>query len=192
MQRLILGSQSPRRKEILGFFGIPFEVVSPAFVEEAVPFLGDPAAYVVEISKGKADSLASLYPKAVILTADSTVVCNGKVFNKPADEEEAYAFLNEFSGRWQSVFTGVTVRHGKEEHHGWEETRVLVNTLTPQQIRHFIESKLWVGKAGGYTIQAGGSLLVNQIAGCYYNVTGLPVNTVCDLLRRVGIDLWRR
>lgn len=191
MKRLILGSQSPRRKEILSYFGIPFEQVTPPFVEEAVPFRGDPAAYVLEISKGKAQSLSSIYPKAVILTADTAVFCNGKIYNKPESEEEACAFLSEFSGRWQSVFTGVTVRLGKEEHQGCEETRLLFNPLTQEQIRHFVAKKLWIGKAGGYTIQAAGSLLVKQIEGCYYNVTGLPVNMSYTLLSRVGIDLWR-
>ncbi len=191
MQRLILGSQSPRRKEILGYFGIPFELASPPFVEEAVPFRGDPAAYVLEISKGKAESLSHLYPNAVILTADTSVFCNGKIFNKPSSEDEAAAFLRAFSGQWQSIFTGVTVRRGREEHQGFEETRLLFNTLSEEQIRHFVARQLWVGKAGGYTIQAAGSLLVKQIEGCYYNVTGLPINTTRDLLKQVGIDLWQ-
>ena len=104
MHRLILGSQSPRRQEILGYFNIPFEIASPPFVEEAVPFRGDPSAYVLDISKGKADSLASLYPKAVILTADTTVVCNGKVFNKPADDEEAFAFPQRIFGKMAKRF----------------------------------------------------------------------------------------
>lgn len=190
MTRLILGSQSPRRKEILGYFNIPFELASPPFVEEAVPFRGDPAAYVLEISKGKAESLSHLYPKAVIVTADTSVFCNGKIFNKPSDEKEAFEFLSELSGKWQSVFTGVTVKSGSHEYQGFEETRVLFNELTPEQIRHFVEGQLWVGKAGGYTIQSAGSLLVRQIDGCYYNVTGLPVNTLHRLLKKVGIDLW--
>jgi septum formation protein len=190
MKRLILGSQSPRRKEILEYFGIPFEIASPPFVEEAVPFRGDPAAYVLEISKGKAESLSHLYPHAVILTADTSVFCRGKIFNKPDSEEEAIAFLSEFSGQWQSIFTGVTVRRGDEEHQNFEETRLRFNELTAEQIRQFVAKKLWVGKAGGYTIQAAGSLLVKEIEGCYYNVTGLPVNTTRDLLKKVGIDLW--
>lgn len=191
MTRLILGSQSPRRKEILGYFNIPFELASPPFVEESVLFQGDPGAYVLEISKGKAESLSHLYPHAVILTADTSVFCNGKIYNKPSDEQEAFQFLSELSGKWQSVFTGVTVKSGSKEYQDFDETRVLFNELTPEQIRHFVEKQIWVGKAGGYTIQSIGSLLVRRIDGCYYNVTGLPVNTLHRLLKKVGIDLWQ-
>lgn len=191
MTRLILGSQSPRRKEILGYFNIPFELASPPFVEETVLFRGDPAAYVMEISKGKAESLAPLYPHAVILTADTSVFCNGKIYNKPSDEAEAFQFLSELSGQWQSVFTGVTVKSGSEEYEDFDETRVLFNDLAPEQISHFVAKRFWVGKAGGYTIQSIGSLLVRRIEGCYYNVTGLPVNTLHKLLKKAGIDLWQ-
>src|ERR1700722_1549812 len=106
MARIILGSQSPRRKEILGYFNIPFEQHTPPFIEESVQFHGDPIAYVNELSRGKAESLHHLYHEALILTADTIVYCDGKVYNKPKSYEEAFQFISEFSDHWHSVYTG--------------------------------------------------------------------------------------
>ena len=110
--KIILGSQSPRRKEILDHFLVPFIQVPSDFDEESVPYEGNPAAHAQLLSQKKNETLASQYPEDVILTADSVVFCNGKLYNKPRDEEEAFSFLTDFCGSWQSVFTGVTVRRG--------------------------------------------------------------------------------
>lgn len=190
MTRLILGSQSPRRKAILEQFSLPFEQATPPFIEESVHFKGNPIEYATTLSKGKSDSLHRQYPKAIILTADTVVYYKGKIYNKPQTFEEAVSFLTEFSGNWQSVFTGVTIRQGDFEYSSCEETRVLFNSLTAEQIHRFLSSISWQDKGGGYTIQGIGSLVVRKIEGCYYNVTGLPLNIVRELLLKVGIDLW--
>ncbi len=190
MTRIILGSQSPRRKEIMSQFSLPFEQATPPFVEEAIAFNGDPIEYVTTLSRGKAESLHRTYPNAIILTADTVVYLESKVYNKPADYDEAVRFITEFSGKWQSVFTSVTVRHGHTTHSAVEETRILMNAVSLEQIHYFLDKITWKDKAGGFTIQGPGNLLVRKIEGCYNNVTGLPVNTVRDLLLRVGIDLW--
>jgi septum formation protein len=187
---LILGSQSPRRREILSFFSLPFFCTSPVFDEDSVIFSGQPEDYVCALSKGKADSLISSYPHSIILTADTTVCRNGKIYNKPKDEDEAFSALNELAGQWHSVYTGVTLRLGEKEFHQAEETRVLFNSMTPEQIRHYHSKIHWADKAGGYAIQMSGGLIVRKIEGCYYNVLGLPINTVRELLKKVGIELW--
>lgn len=190
MIQLILGSQSPRRKEILGYFSLPFEQISPDFDEEAVPFKGNPAAHVTELSHGKALSLAEKYPEALILTADTIVWKDGKVYGKPKDTEEAFKALSELTGSWHSVFTGVSLYYQERTISQSEETRVLFNSLTPDQIRHYHNKLHWADKAGGYAIQMAGGLIVNKIEGCYYNVMGLPINSVRALLQHVGIELW--
>lgn len=190
MIKIILGSQSPRRKEIFNYFNLPFEQASPDFNEEAVPFQGDPVSYVLELSKGKALSLHSKYPNAAILTADTAVFCNGKVYNKPAHYDEAFQFLSELTGQWHSVLTGVTLSYGDHLLQQTAETRVLFNPLTPEQIHAYLTHTQWADKAGGYTIQKLGVLLVQRIEGCYYNVIGFPVNAVRDLLLHLGIELW--
>lgn len=188
--RLILGSQSPRRKEILSYFSLPFEQATPPFDEDSVPFNGDPAAYVCSIAKGKAESLHKRFPDAIIVTADTTVYREGKNYGKPATEEQAFEFLSELVGQWHSVYTGITVYKGREEYSRAEETRVLFNPLTPEEIRHYHTKLHWSDKAGGYAIQMAGGLIVRKIDGCYYNVMGLPINTLRDLLRNIGIELW--
>ena len=187
---IILGSQSPRRREIMSFFKLPFKQVSPSFDEEAVPFHGNPKDYAQLISSGKAHSLTQLYPDEIILTADTVVFQGGKIYGKPQNEEESFTHLKELVGKWHSVFTSVTIRHHQNEFHSVEETRVLFNQLTNQQIQAYHQALPCTDKAGGYMIQGAGSLIIKQIDGCYYNVMGLPVNALSHLLKKVGIDLW--
>lgn len=190
MKKIILGSQSPRRLEIFSHFNIPFERITPPFCEESIPYKGDPRKYVCELSQGKAESIARNHPQAIILTADTIVWKDGQVYGKPKDQKEAYETLKALSGSWHSVFTGVSVVHGDKSIHDFEETKVLFNPLTSDQIHHYHSSMDCFDKAGGYAIQMPGGLIVQKIEGCYYNVMGLPVNTVRKLLLEVGLDLW--
>jgi septum formation protein len=187
---IILGSQSPKRREILEHFSIPFMVVPSNFDEESIPFDGNPGQHALILSQKKNEVLQKQFPTEVILTADSVVYCDGKLYNKPADKEEAFAFLTAFSGKWQSVFTGVTVARGPVVYSDIEETKILVNTLTPEQIKKFHSAIFTLDKAGGYTIEKSGILIVSRLEGCYDNVLGLPINTTRKLLLKVGIDLW--
>ncbi len=191
MLRLILGTQSPRRIELMRTFSLPFEQISPAFVEESIPFLGDPVGYVDSLSRGKSCSLQSLYSHATILTADTVVYCNQKIYNKPMDYQEAFQFIEELQGKWQSVFTGVCLYHQHEIYQEVEETRVLFNPLSSDEIHTYLKHTCWADKSGGYTIQKLGVLLVKKIDGCYYNVLGLPLNAVHKLFLNIGIDLWK-
>src|SRR5437660_1726346 len=138
MAKLILGSQSPRRKEILSYFSIPFEQVTSPFDESTIAFHGNPTAYVSELSKGKAEALASRFQDEIILTADTVVYREGKVYNKPNTEEEAFQMLSELIGQWHTVFTGVTVMQNMIECTQVEATKVLFNPLTAPQIRHYL------------------------------------------------------
>lgn len=190
MTRLILGSQSPRRKEILSFFSLPFQTATSNFDEDSVPFLGDPKNYVSVIAEGKAKVLAAEYPQSLILTADTTVYKDGKIYGKPASSEEAFTALSELAGQWHSVFTGMVLLQGNQLWNAVEETRVLFNPLTPEEIRHYHKTLHWSDKAGGYAIQMGGGLAVKKIDGCYYNVMGLPINSMRQLLLNANIDLW--
>lgn len=188
--QIILGSQSPRRREIMSCFSLPFEQVSPDFDEDSILFNNNPEEYVCLLSKGKANSLASRYPKAIIITADTIVYRAGKIYGKPRDSEEAFNNLSELIGEWHTVYTGITVQYGEQAFYQAEATNVLFNHLTPQQIRHYHSRLEWADKAGGYAIQMPGGLIVRRIEGCYYNVMGLPINTLEVLLKRVGIELW--
>jgi septum formation protein len=188
--RLILGSQSPQRREILSFYTIPFEQISSHFAEELVPFMGDPIEYAKTLARGKADSLAFRYPKTVILAADTVVFKNGKIFNKPENEEENFAMLKELNGSWHTVITAVVVQKEKEQHIGHEETRILFHTLGDEELKRYHLAFKGTDKAGGYSIQKGGSVIVKRMEGCFYNAMGLPVSLLQALLKDVGINLW--
>lgn len=190
MARIILGSSSPRRKEILNFFNLPFLQASPNFDEESIHYRRDPIKYVSALAEGKARSLQAQYPHDIILTADTIVYRSGKIYNKPRNEEEAFKMLSELVGKWHCVFTGVAILQGDVLRSGWEETRVLFNALTHDEIRHYHQKIHWADKAGGYAIQMAGGLIVKKIDGCYYNVMGLPINTIHSLLKTFGIELW--
>lgn len=187
---LILGSQSPRRREILSFFKLPFTVASPPFDEETVVFKGDPAAFATEIAVGKARALQPEFPHGIILTADTVVYCEGKVYGKPSNEEESLEFLKAMVGKWQSVFTAVTIKTPKEEFSDCEESRVEFKDASDDELRKYCKSVPCLDKAGSYSIQMSGAIITRRIEGCYYNIMGLPINTVCALLRKINIDLW--
>lgn len=188
---LILGSQSPRRKEILSHFKIPFEQITSSFPEESVLFKGNPASYAIEIAEGKALTLHHRFPDAVILTADTVVYRKGKVYGKPTDELNAASILKELAGDWHSVYTAISLVFGKEHFSSIEETRVLLNPLSDEQIRAYQTSFDCYDKAGAYAVQLPGSCIVNRIEGCFYNAMGLPINTLRTLLLKIGIDLWQ-
>jgi nucleoside triphosphate pyrophosphatase len=188
--KIILGSQSPRRREIMGYFSLPFVQVASAFDEDSIPYEGHPAKHAMFLSQKKAETLAVRYPKDVILTADTVVSCKEKLYNKPCDEHEAARFLRTFAGSWQEVTTGVTARRGLEVHTHFEETKLLFHNLTDEQIKKFHSHIYFLDKAGGYAIEKSANLIVSRIEGCYYNVLGLPINTVQNLLLKLGIDLW--
>ena len=189
--QFILGSQSPRRKEILSYFSVPFIQIPSSFDENSVIFKNNPEEYASALSRGKAADLAKKHPDAIILTADTIVYCQGKVYNKPKDEEECYQTLKLLAGQWQTVYTGVTVQQGTKAFHQVEASHVLFNDLTSEQIRHYLLKTKWSDKAGGYSIQMTGGLVVRKIDGCYYNILGLPINTTASLLKHFDIDLWK-
>lgn len=187
---LILGSTSPRRKEIMEFFSYPFRQVTPSFDEASIQFTGNPQEYVIKIAQGKAHSLAPTYPNSIIVTCDTIVFIDNEVLGKPKDEHAAFSMLAKLSGRWHSVFTAIAVFGQNRLLSAVTETKVHCNTLSQEDIHRYYRAHSLADKAGSYAIQRSGSLLVKEIVGCYYNVMGLPVDTLRNLLQQVGIDLW--
>ena len=187
---LILGSQSPRRGELLGYFSLPFIQAASAFDEGSIPFEGDPRAYAARLAEKKGEALLPQYPDDLILTADTVVYYQGKLYNKPKDREEAFAFLSELSGQWHHVFTAVCLRQGARTFAGVEETRILFHKLTEHQIHLYHKHCHFLDKAGGYAIQGAGGMIIERIEGAYDNVMGLPLTLTRTLLLKAGIDLW--
>ena len=188
--KLILGSSSPRRKEILGFFSFPFDQKSPDFDEESVLFQNDPAQYAIDVAVGKARALQRQFPNSPILSADTVVYRNGKLFQKPKSLKEAEEMLLELSKGEQEVYTGVAVLYQDKLWTDVEMSTVEFCDVTLPQIQAYVKTLRPLDKSGSYTVQGLGGLIVKRVSGCYYNIVGLPIQTVRRCLLHVGIDLW--
>lgn len=179
-RKIVLASGSPRRKEILETMGIPY-VVDVSDADEA--FIGMPAETVMELSKRKALAVAKHHADAVVLAAD-TLVFAEHVLGKPKTEEAARAMLRELSGKWHSVFTGVTLintESGKRISRA-DETRVHFVQMTDDEIDAYVATGEPLDKAGAYGIQGRAGMFIDRIEGSYSNVVGLPMALVRDML----------
>lgn len=188
MTELILGSQSPRRKEILQFFSLPFRTESPTFSESSLPFANDPIYHAKQLSFEKAKSLSHL--KEPVLCADTIVYQNGQLFEKPNDLQEALGMIRKFNGSWHSVYTAITLHYQNQYFTSFQETQVLFHRLAENQLERYLMVVSPLDKAGGYAIQGAGSMIIKEIRGCFYNVMGLGLFSLETVLNQVGICLW--
>lgn len=189
---VVLASASPRRKALLEALGIPIEV-RPSHAQELVD--GDPEAVAVDNAVIKRDAAAALLTEpALVIAADTVVVLEDRLLGKPCDHAEARAMLADLSGRTHRVITGVAVvdTDSGRQAAGIETTRVTFRTLTPRQIERFVEAVNPLDRAGAYTVDGPGTLIVERYDGCYQNVLGLPIPRLEALLEEVGDSLFER
>ncbi len=182
-----LVSTSPRRAAILENLGLPFETISPALVDESGGERGDPELLVQELAERKVRSVIRGDGDRILLGADTVVVIDGAILEKPIDARQAADMLEELSGRSHHVLTGLYLHH---EISGrccalTEKTSVTFRTLEEGEIAGYIESGEPFDKAGAYGIQGMAGLFVRRIDGCYFNVVGLPVTALGELLREL-------
>lgn len=173
MKQLILASGSPRRRELLGLFGIPF-VVRAADIDETMDPAQSPAHEVAQVSRRKAMAVER-GPEDVVVAADTIVVCQGKILGKPHSREEAVSMLRLLSGREHQVMTGCTVLWEGGQETFTEITALTFRPLSDEEIQRYVDSGEPMDKAGAYGIQGGAALFCPGIQGDYYNVMGLPV-----------------
>ncbi|HIS59209.1 MAG TPA: septum formation inhibitor Maf [Candidatus Faecousia faecipullorum] len=185
--QLILASGSPRRKELLSLFHIPFTVV-PADVDETMDPANAPCEEVARLSAKKARAVKR-EPDDVVIAADTIVVCEGKVLGKPKSEENAYHMLSLLSGRDHQVMTGCTVLRGEKCETFTEVTDLHFRTLSEREILAYIASGEPMDKAGAYGIQGGAALFCRRMEGDYYNVMGLPVCRLWQTLQSIAPEL---
>jgi septum formation protein len=182
---LLLASQSPRRRELLEILGYPFTVV-PSAIDET-PMAGEsPEAFVVRVARDKAMEVASRVTQSVVLSADTIVTIDGEILGKPVGEADAVRMLRKLSGREHSVYTAVTIVNQlkPETLEGLDRTRVWFNTLADDQIMDYVHRENVYDKAGAYGIQGYAGAYIPRIEGNFFNVMGLPLPLVNDLLRR--------
>ncbi len=185
---IVLASASPRRAELLRQVGIEFEVCVADVEEDAASTLADPAEITLQHAREKALQVAAHAPGRLVLGADTVVVLDGRVLEKPRDADEAREMLRALSGRTHEVITGVaiaTLRDGGpqvlvEDH---VRTAVEFRALTDEETEAYVACGEPMDKAGAYGIQGRGALLVKGIAGCYSNVVGLPLSRTWQMLQ---------
>ena len=170
---LILASQSPRRKELMGLFHVPF-TVKAADIDETMDETKHPYDEVARVSRLKAEATPR-EADDVVIAADTIVVCDGKVLGKPKSEADAIAMLRLLSGRDHQVMTGCTVLWGERSESFTEVTDLHFRPLSEKEIARYVSSGEPMDKAGSYGIQGGAALFCTRMVGDYYNVMGLPV-----------------
>ena len=187
--RIILASQSPRRRELLERMGITkFDIIPAQGEEVAAPGL-TPQALVEELSRQKcAEVAACVGPEDLVIAADTVVAIDGQVLGKPRSREHAMEMLSELSGREHHVYTGFTVTRGGQTVTGHEDTAVCFRPLTAGEIAAYVDTGEPMDKAGSYGIQGRGCVLVEGIRGDYYNVVGLPVCRLAQVLAQFGVN----
>jgi len=185
--QLILASASPRRKELMGLFRLPF-AIRVADIDETMDPEKTPFDEVARVSALKALATPRT-AEEVVVAADTVVVCEGKVLGKPRDEADAVSMLRLLSGRDHQVMTGVTVLRGELRKTVTEVTDIHFRDLSEKEIRAYVATGEPMDKAGAYGIQGGAALFCSHMVGDYYNVMGLPVCRLGQLLRELAPEM---
>ena len=181
---IILASASPRRKEILQNTKLKFEI-QKSEIEEAVFEEESPESMVVRLAYEKAFDVAENNRDKLVIGADTIVVLGDEVLGKPKDEEEAFDMIQKLSNKTHRVITGISLIHLKKGIvvNDYQISYVTFKDLSEDSIKDYINTKESLDKAGGYGIQGYGALLVDSIQGDYFNIVGLPISKLSDLLR---------
>ena len=189
--RIVLASASPRRRALLSALGLDIEIIpsnAPEIDEGAIP-----ASIVIENAKRKRDDVASRpAPPSLVIAADTLVFLDAHVLSKPRDLDDARAMLRRLSGKTHEVVTGLAVAdtNSGRRIEGHESTKVTFGELSNVEIDHFVHAVKPLDRAGAYTVDGPGSLLVARYDGCYQNVLGLPIVRLQKLLLELGHDLF--
>lgn len=191
--QLVLASSSPRRKELLAQFGVDFHIKTSE-VDESIQPGTSPAQMVEELARRKASKVAELYFDALVIGADTVVVIDGQVLGKPQDENDAKEMLNRIQGKAHEVYSGISLVYKKKGNveqilSRHRVTKVWMRKMTPEKIDWYINTKEPLDKAGAYGIQGVGSCLVDKIEGCYFNVVGMSLSLLDQMMEEIGFSL---
>lgn len=185
MKKIVLASKSPRRKEILEIFRRDIITLAPD-VDETYEEGLEPEEIVKVLALRKARAVAPEIPDALVIGSDTLVYSGGQILGKPRDAGDAGRMLDILSGRTHSVFSGVAVICDGREYVAYEETKVKMRKIAEDEKTAYLLSGEGKDKAGAYGIQGMASAFIEKIDGSYHNVMGLPVYTLCKLMREAG------
>ena len=181
-EKIILASQSPRRKQLLEMANVDFEII----VEPTDEIINENLSLeeiAIQIALQKADVISKKYTHRKILAADTIVIIENEILGKPTDEKEAFNMLKKLSGKTHQVITGVAILENQKQILFADITEVTFNILTDEQIQYYISTYKPFDKAGSYAIQEYiGAIAINKINGCFYNVMGLPISKIIPFL----------
>lgn len=190
MEKIILASSSPRRRELLDRVGCEFEVIVPDAAEPRPQPNEDARDFVRRSAAAKCDAVSEVHPDRVVLAADTIVVLDGAILGKPRDERDAFGMLKSLVGRTHQVMSCVDARRGDRRAERLSITNVSFREdITDDELRRYIATGEPMDKAGSYGIQELGALLVRRIDGDYFGVVGLPIVDTAKLLGEFGIEL---
>lgn len=184
-KKIILASKSPRREYLLKLLGLNFDII-PSNIDESQFILTSPSDFVETLSKEKAQVIANLHTDTIIIAADTIVWLENEVLSKPKSYDEAFKMLRKLSNNTHEVFTGITVLHKNATKiiSKVSRTEVTFRYLTDEEIDAYIKTGSPFDKAGAYGIQDDfGAVFVSNIKGCYYNIVGLPLSLLYDILK---------
>jgi septum formation protein len=194
-----LASQSPRRKQLLEQLGVRHELLLPDAAEdseslEAVLPGEAPAPYVRRVTALKLDAAMERLKRrrlapAPVLCSDTTVALGRVIYGKPDDPRDAARMLRELSGTTHRVLTAVAVQSGRKRVNALSDSKVTFASLTPAQVRRYVESGEPMGKAGAYAVQGGAAAFISHISGSYSGIMGLPMHETAQLLRAFGFEV---
>ena len=189
---IILASSSPRRAALLKQIGIEFELAPSQVGEHPHPDEA-PADYIIRIARAKVIAVARTREAGLVIGADTVVVLEGRMLGKPEDKADAQRMLRHLAGKWHAVMTGVALYDvaTRREAADYDKTLVKFAPLTDREIEWYTRTGEPMDKAGAYGIQELGGLFVDEIAGNYYNVVGLPLPLVYRLARQLGYTLLK-
>ncbi|MBO4733118.1 MAG: septum formation protein Maf [Clostridia bacterium] len=187
--RIILASASPRRRELLSLLGVDFKVIA-GDIDESINSALPVAEEIKRLSYEKAKAVRQKAVKDdIIIAADTVVTLFGRVFGKPADKDEAFLMLKTLSGKTHEVVTGVTVLKGDKADTRAAVTKVTFRDLSDAEINAYIKTGDPFDKAGGYAIQGISCIFAEGISGDHFNVYGLPVSMLAEMLRGFGVKI---
>ena len=191
MKKIILASQSKARQKLLRQIGIKFQVAKPQ-AQESRKLKTNCADLVIQNALLKARDVACRFRSGVVIAADTVVLSGKRIIGKPADMREAFKILKLLSAKPQWVYTGlavVDIDNGKTIV-DYEKTKIYMYKLTDKQIRNYFRKVSPLDKAGSFDIQGIGSIFIDRIEGCFYNVVGLPLAKLAKMLKEAGVDVF--